>query len=368
MPHGQAAALEARQPIASSSQRLLAIGGILLIVSGMLLGDIFAIFILHPNNARIGEAMYAAAQLVPLGDAEGIVQHFMAVGGFLENRGTKVAAHSHIIHMGYIALLLAMIQPWVALSPASKRRAAWFYIVPAALLAPSIIAIHYVGKAYSPFEHIGWASIFADFFGACLALAVFIQLLGLWRYARSEGRETLSPAYIGAGNAASRALLLGGLLLLVGGFLYGAALAAYKDFAAAPQEIDILKAIVANAAAAQQSLLDQSFADYGQFLKLRALNIAAHAHINEVGILVLLVSFVQAFVQFSDNTRLRWAQLMVFSAFALPAGILLEIPYGIVGSIIADWFGFMLIVSLLAMMFGMLRHTGADDAAAGGKP
>ncbi len=179
MTQAAPASREERDPLGSNAQRLLAIGGILLVASGMLFGDIFAMFVLHPNNGRIGGAMYAAAQLIPTGDAQGILAHFMAIGGFLENKGTKIDTHSHIIHMGYIALLLAMLQPWVALSARAKGRAAWLFIISATLLPVSIFSIYYVGLAYSPFEHIGWASIFADLFGALLAVAVLIQLWGL---------------------------------------------------------------------------------------------------------------------------------------------------------------------------------------------
>ena len=214
-------------PLGSSSQRLLTIGGILLIAGGMLFGDIFAMFVLHPNNARIGEAMFAASQLIPAGDTEGILNHFMAIGGFLENRGTKVDTHSHMIHVGYIALLLAILQPWVALTPTTKRKLAWLYIVSAALLPVSIFSIHYVGLAYSPLSHIGWGSIFADLFGALLSVAVFIQLLGpvalhrrTWRRRQRE-----HPGYPEPGGPHA----VGGRPrhCWCGAFLYGAAYAAW---------------------------------------------------------------------------------------------------------------------------------------------
>jgi hypothetical protein len=353
---------EFREPVASDSQRILVIGGILLAASGMLFGDVFAMFVLHPNNARIGEAMYTAAQLIPIGDADGILAHFMAIGGFLENRGTKVDAHSHIIHMGYIALLLAMLQPWVALSDAAKRRAAWFFVISACLLPPSIFSIHYLGLAYSPLEFIGWGSIFADLFGGLLAIAVAIQLWGLWRHAR--GQET-QPLYIGAGNRASRTLLVGGLLLLVSGFLYGAAFAAFGGAVGILTEVDILKQIVSSAAVSDQTSLNEGFGAFGRLQMLRAINVASHAHINEMGILLLLMSFMQGFVQFEQGMRQRWALATVVSGFALPAGILLEIPFGVIGSIIADLAGFSMVVCLMAMLFGLLRHTGARDAKGG---
>jgi len=354
--------LEAQGPLVTDTQRLLAIGGILLVAAGMLFGDIFAMFVLHPNNARIGEAMYAASQLLPAGDADGILAHFMAIGGFLENRGTKVDTHSHIIHMGYIALLLAMIQPWVALSPALKWRAAWLFIVAAALLPVSIFSIYYVGLAYSPLEHIGWGSIFADFFGALLAVAVALQLWGLWRHGRGHEGSDVQPTSTHSGNKASRTLLTGGLLLLVCGFLYGAGYAAWAQSGAAVSEVDILKSIVTHAAASEQELLGADFNAYGNYQMYRAINIAVHTHINEMGILLLLMSFMQVAIHYTDSTSRRWAQLAVVSGFGLPIGILLEIKLGIVGSILADLFGFTMIVALMAMLFGLLRYTGAADS------
>ena len=358
--------LEAQDPLASDSQRVLAIGGLLLVTGGMLFGDVFAMFVLHPNNARIGEAMYAAAQLIPEGDADGILAHFMAIGGFLENRGTKVDTHSHMIHMGYIALLLAMLQPLVALSATAKTRVAWLFMASAALLPAAIFSIYYVGLAYSPFEHIGWGSILADFLGALLALAMSIQLWGLWRHWRGAGQSAPGLSYPAPGNSASQVLLVGGLLLLVCGFFYGAAYAAWVRSGGADSEVGILKAIVTHARAEQQAAMDAEFAAYGMFQMYRAINVAVHTHINEMGIILLLMSFFQGFIDYAERTRRRWAGLAVISAFGLPVGILLEINFGIVGSIVADFFGFTMIVSLMAMLFGLIRHTGVRDADIGG--
>jgi hypothetical protein len=334
---------------------VLTIGGLLLIAGGMLFGEVFAIFVLHPNNARIGEAMFAAAQLIPQGDVDGIMGHFQAIGGFLENRGTKVGAHSHAIHVGYVALLLAALQPWVNFSEHGKRRAAWFFVACGIGLPVSIFLIHYVGLAYSPVSYIGWASIMADLFGALLAIAVFVQFMGLWRHARAG--ESLAPGQVETdGQRAARVLLVGGLLLLVWGFLYGAIYAAWRDSGMATPEVDILKSIVANAAAQQQELLGQDFAAYGNFQMYRAINVATHTHINEMGILLLLLSFAQGLLPYSESARTRWALLAVTGAFLLPVGILLEIPYGVVGSVIADTAGFAVIASLVAMLLGLLRY------------
>ena len=352
--------------LASPPERILAIAGLLLVGGGMLFGDVFAMFVLHPNNAQIGGAMYSAAQMIPAGDADGILRQFQAIGGFLENRGTKVDAHSHMIHVGYIALLLALLQPFVAYSADAKRRLAWLFAASAAALPPSIFAIHYVGLSYSPFAHIGWASILADLSGGLLAVAVLLQLAGIWRHVRGRGEG--EPGRVGetaAASSAGRVLLAGGLLMLATGFLYGAGMALWKEGGLGAQEVDILKSIVTHAAASALPQMDAAFADYGEFQLYRAINVAAHAHINELGILLLLLSLLQRFVYFREAVRRRWALAATLSAFALPVGILLEINFGIVGSIVADLSGFALVVCLMAMLFGVLRHTGVMDSRGG---
>src|ERR1700740_1249536 len=51
-----------------SARRLLALGGIGLILIGMIFGDIFAVFVLHQNAARVGASLSAAAHAALMGD------------------------------------------------------------------------------------------------------------------------------------------------------------------------------------------------------------------------------------------------------------------------------------------------------------
>src|SRR6202171_5431392 len=141
-----------------SARRLLLLGGIGLILSGMIFGDIFAVFTLHQNAAQVGANLAAAAQAALVGDRHAVLAHFQNVGAFLENRGTKVDTHVHMIDFGYLALLLAMVQPWIAFSEKTKRRIAWIFLSGAGLLPMGVFLIHYIGLAYSPLQAIGWAS------------------------------------------------------------------------------------------------------------------------------------------------------------------------------------------------------------------
>src|SRR5690348_5828968 len=135
-------------PQVTGARRLLLLGGIALILAGMLFGDVFAVFILHQNAAKVGANLASAAHAALAGNVTEVQQHFQNVGAFFENRGTKVDTHVHMIDFGYLALLLAVIEPWMALSPLAKRRIAWIFFFGAGLLPVSVYLIHYVGLVY----------------------------------------------------------------------------------------------------------------------------------------------------------------------------------------------------------------------------
>src|SRR5258707_3264997 len=161
-----------------SARRLLLLGGIGLILTGMIFGDIFAIFILHQNASRVGASLAAAAHAALAGDSTTVTNNFQAVAGFLENRGTKVDTHAHMIAFGYLALTLALLAPWMALSANTKKRLACLFLCGAGLLPFCVFLIHYVGLAYSPLKSIGWASIFADLGGLFVIIALAGYLYG----------------------------------------------------------------------------------------------------------------------------------------------------------------------------------------------
>src|SRR6201998_799680 len=164
------------------ARRIFVIGGIGLILCGMILGDIFAAFILHPNANRIEANLLAATRAVASHDPQAAGAAFQNIGGLLENPGTKVGAHSHMIGFGYIALLVALLQPYVAFSESAKRFLAKLFLLGGILLPVGVFLIHYVRMAGSPFAAIGWASVFGDFGGFLVWVVCLCELAGLVKY------------------------------------------------------------------------------------------------------------------------------------------------------------------------------------------
>ena len=343
-----------------SARRLLVFGGIALVAAGMLFGDVFAVFVLHQNAGQQGAALTAANQAVADGNAPAVGDIFTNLGGLLEDRGTKLDAHVHMIGAGYLALLLALVQPYIALTPKTKKLMAALFITGGTLLPIGIFLIHYVGLAYSPFKVIGWASVLADSAGALLIIVLLIEVWGFRNYLRT--RELTEPAIPDDDSWPRRALLSGGTILILLGFLHGAWYAGAYLYQHEKMETDILHNMIAAASASDLPAADAEVNSFGNLAGARAVNIAAHSHLIEFGLLAMLLSFIQPYVFLSDAWKRRWTQVLLAGSLILPVFVLLELKFGLLAGGIADIGGLMVIVALVGMLAGVFRYSGSLDA------
>ncbi len=346
--------------------RLFIIGGMMLVIAGMIFGEIYAAFILHPNVGNIGQEMGAAVFAAASGDADSVFSHFGAVGGFLENAGTKKDTHVHIIHAGYLAFVLAFLQPWVALGNRLKLRLAKTFLWASVVLPVSIFLIYYVGLVYSPLASmsVGWASIFADLSGLVLILVLVLELVGMWRHAQGQGDNNDGVVAQLYGNN-SRALLSGGTLLVLAGFLFGAYYAGIHMAEHEGRELIILNELMNRASVQDSEALNQGLVAYGGLQVERAVMIAAHAHVIEFGLLAIMMAIAQPFVFLSPVWRKRLVWMMLVGSTVLPVAVYSEMWYGLLAGGVADTAGLMVILALFGMLIGVLRYTGKVDAEEG---
>ncbi len=348
-----------------SARRLLVLGGIGLILVGMLFGDIFAVFVLHQNAAHVGASLAAAAHAALAGNHAAVLASFQDVGAFLENRGTKVDTHVHMIDFGYLALLLAILQPWIAFEEKTKRGFAWLFLAGGMLLPVAVFLIHYIGLAYSPLQTIGWASIFADLGGLLVILATLGFLLGLVKHFRSHASAHVKDGLLSDRSAAGRLLLGGGMVLVLAGFVLGGYYAGVDLYRHEALDSSILMEMAKGAAANDAATVDRSLEAYGQLQGDKAVKIAAHAHIIEFGLLAMMLAFFQPYVHLRETWKIRWAYVLILGSVLLPVCVLMELRYGLVAGGLADFGGLLVILTLLAMWIGILRYTGQLDSQAG---
>ncbi len=347
---------------ALGARRLFLLGGVALILTGMLFGDIFAVFTLHQNAAQVGANLAAAAQAALAGNRQVVLANFKNVGAFLENRGTKVDTHVHIIDFGYLALMLAILQPWLVFTESVKRKLAWLFLTGAWLLPVAVYLIHYVGLARSPLKTIGWASIAADFGGLLVIIVTFVCLLGLWRHFR--GKLAGPPDTLLADRSTEgRMLFAGGIALVLLGFFHGAYYAATDLYRHEAQDYSLLARMSAGAAEGAGTVVEEALAGYGQLQGTKAMNIAAHAHSIEFGLLAITLAFFQPYVRLRASWKRLWAGVLLLGSLLLPLCVLLEMRFGLVAGGLADVAGLLIIFALLAMGIGILRYTGELDAS-----
>jgi hypothetical protein len=347
-----------------SGRRLLVLGGIALVAGGLLFGDVFAVFTLHQNAGQQGAALIAVNQAVAAGDAAAVNRIFGELGGLLEDRGTKVDAHVHSIGAGYVALLVALVQPFIALTAVAKKRLAALFLVGGTLLPVGIFLIHYVGLAYSPFSVIGWASVLADAAGALMIVVLIVEAWGFRNYLSS--RQVTEPPFPEDDSWPRRALLSGGTILVLLGFLHGAWYAGAYLYQHERMETDILRNMITAASVNHVTAATAQVDDFGALAGAHAVNIAAHSHLIEFGLLAILLSFIQPYVFLSEKWRRRWTQVLLAGSLVLPVFVLLELKFGLLAGGIADIGGLMVLVALIGMLVGVLRYTGTLDASIGG--
>jgi hypothetical protein len=346
-----------------SARRLLLFGGMALIVSGLLFGDVFAVFVLHQNGGRTGAALLAATKSVAAQNPAAVKDAFSRIGDLMEDHGTKVDTHVHLTDAGYLALLLALLQPYVALSQEHKKLLAKLFIAGGALLPLGIFLIPYAGMAYSPFSVIGWASILADSAGGLLIVVLLGEAWGLWKHFRKRA-GVLEAGLPRNRSWERRTLLAGGTTLVLLGFLHGAWYASMELYEHESRETKILGTML-DSAANNPSQAAQSVNEYGMLQAEKAVDIAAHSHLIEFGLLAILLSFIQPYVFLTGTWKRRWVKLLLAGSLVLPVFVLLELRLGLVAGGIADAGGLMVIIAVRGMLAGVLRYTGRVDAEAG---
>lgn len=343
-----------------SARRLFIFGGIALILGGMLFGDVFAVFVLHQNGGQTGEALLAASREVEKGNPLAVKDSFQQIGGLLEDRGTKVDTHVHMTDAGYLALLLALVQPYVSLSAQRKRLLAVLFIAGGVSLPLGIFLIHYLGLAYSFSSVIGWASVLADSAGALLIAVLMVEAWGLWKHLRAASVPA-EPELPQDPSWERRMLLSGGTLLILLGFLHGAWYASVDLYEHEARETRILKSLLDRAASGQGGA-NMVVADYGGLAAERAVKIAVHSHLIEFGLLAILLSFIQPYVFLNGTWKRRWVMVLLGGSVILPIFVLLEPKLGLFAGGIADFGGLVVIIALVAMLAGVLRYSGTLDA------
>src|SRR6266852_3574439 len=129
----------------SPATRLLVFGGISLILTGMLLGEVFAIFISHVASAQIRrEWIGSMIPAIEQRDLAAVGTGYSRIEDLLERRGRIMDTHSHMIAYGFLALALALLQPLNKYSERIRRALALCIVLGGLIQSLSVFASYWV--------------------------------------------------------------------------------------------------------------------------------------------------------------------------------------------------------------------------------
>ncbi len=339
----------------SLATRLLVFGGISLILTGMLLGEVFAIFISHVASAQIRrEWIGSMIPAIEHQDLAAVAAGYNRIEDLLERRGRIMDAHSHMIAYGFLALALALLQPLNKYSE-RVRRALALCIVSGGLTQSVFVFVSY----WTTRQARDWALVSSAAGGALVLIGVLGTLAGL---RGTPMRSDFAAETTRLLSSASSQILLktGAILILIGmvfGFYYAWVFLTRHE----PQQIGLLEAGLNAAMSRDSAAATSSITGYRSLQSRIAIVTAAHSHVIEMGIMAMLLAFVQNFVFLSDHWKRRWAILFCVGAAVMPICTYTASILGLVPAGFADAFGMISLIALFAMLCGLVRQTGADE-------
>ncbi len=336
----------------TDSTRILLFGGVLLILLGMILGEVYAIFISHVAGAEIKQRLFTVVEAVGARDAGAVQGEFDTIESLLQQRGRIVNTHSHMTAFGFLALTLVVLQPLVRFSEQRRRWLAGAVIVGAFLQTVLVFTSFYVGR---------WAHFVSDLGAVLVIVGVAGNLVGLLRFDanRPSLSESIRPLLQ---SRPSRLLLRVGVLLILGGMIFGFYYAWVFVSQHEPQQGQFLEETLSRAMAGGVEAAQAAIERYRGVQSKIAILSAAHSHAIEFGMLAILLAFVQNFVFFAERWKMRWTWVFTTGAVLLPIFVYHATVIGLVSAAFADLSGLLVILALSAMVVGILRHTGAQDA------
>jgi hypothetical protein len=338
----------------SPATRILVFGGIALIITGMLLGEIFAIFISHVASAQIRrEWVGSMIPAIERQDLAAVGAGYSRIEELLERRGRIMDTHSHMIAYGFLALALALLQPLIHYSERTRRLLAWS-IVLGGLTQSGFVFVSY----WTTHQAHDWTLMSSAAGGALVLLGVLGTLAGLRGSPSSSDFAAETSRRLS--SASSQILVRTGAFLILAGMVFGFYYAWLFVTRQEPQQMGLLDTALTAAVARDSMTATASITAYRSLQSRIAIVTAAHSHVIEMGIMAILLAFVQNFVFLSDRWKKNWAILFCIGAAVMPICIYTASILGLVAAGFADTFGILSLVALFAMLCGLVRQTGTD--------
>ena len=329
-------------PSLRPSERLLIVGGLLLVVGGLVAGELFALFLSHAINADLKSAWKDVLALSGQGAADEIAVRFEEIRNLATERARAMSIHSHAGPYGLLAAALALAK--------SRCGSAGRFDFPAAVLILAGGVIQSVGFLTLDYESgaaLSWSNV-----------GVLLLVAGIGLYIPG-----LLPT-VNRVDALPRRQEPGGLLvrigasLVFGGLVFGLFLAWRHVFFDEPALHATLQQLMEAINGGEADAANGYYATYKSTQIRMAITAAAHSHAVAFGFVMITAALLARHLGLSKKWRDGAFVLIATGGLLLPLFVYLAPRFGYFYALCADSAGALVIIGVLMVLRGLLPQRG----------
>lgn len=321
----------------SASSRLLLVGGLILVVVGLVSGELFALLLSHTINTDLKTAWQEVLAMASGADIESISSRFNEIHRLATDRARAMSLHSHFGPIGLLAAGLALAK--IRLGDPGR------YDLLAAVLILAGGLVQSVGFLSFDYDASGWASV-SNAGAVMFVLGVVLYLPGLMPVAP---RAMALPHPEQAGGRLIRI----GAVMVFAGLLFGLILAWRHVFFEEPVLHAALRDLIESIGAGDEDAAMSLYVTYKSSQVRMAITAASHSHAVAFGFIMIVAALVAQHLRLKRIWRDTAFTLIALGGFLLPVFVFLAPRYGYIYALCADSAGGLVILGLLFVLFGL---------------
>lgn len=321
---------------------LLLGGGLVLVVAGLVSGELFALLLSHRLNADLRSAWQEVLAQAGRADAAAVLAQFEEIQRLATERARAMSLHSHFGPYGLLAAGLGLARV--------RLGRAYRFEVPAAL---AIL----VGGLMQSLSFLSFDAM-ADSWWSVSNGGAAVLLVGMVLYLPCLRSASASPPPLPRQGEPGGGLLRIGAALVLFGLLFGLYLAGRHVFFEEPALHAALHDLVGAIVAGDADTAQSRYAVYKSTQIRMAITAAAHSHAVAFGFIMLVVALATAHLQLHARWRSAAFVLIAAGGLLLPVFVYLAPRYGYIFALCADSAGGLVILGLLIVLVGLVPHRG----------
>jgi hypothetical protein len=326
----------------SPSSRLLLVGGLILVMAGLMTGEVFALLLSHTLNADLRTAWEDVLALAGKADVDAIPLRFDEIHGLATRRARAMSLHSHFGPYGLLAAGLALCK--------TRLGAPGRYDLPATVFLLAGGLVQSVGFLSLPYGTNGWLTA-SNAGGTMLVLGIALYIPGLLPV---TGRADPMPHSAEAGGK----LLRTGVVLVFLGLVGGLFLAWRHVFFEEPALHAALRGLIGSIEAGDEETALSMYTVYKSTQVRMAITAASHSHAVAFGFLMIVAALATQHLRLTPGWRNAAYTLIAAGGLLLPVFVYLAPRYGYVFALCADSAGGLVLLGLLIVLFGLIPRRG----------